>query len=718
MKLHAGTNVIEKSGNFEESKFSIEASSKAFFILSDGLYSNKVLAVIRELSTNAYDSHLDAGKNDVAFDVHLPTALNPVFFIRDYGTSMNHDNCMQLYTTYFRSTRNNSNDAVGCLGLGSKAPFAYSDSFTVEAYLNGKKRIYNAYKNEDGSPVFSLMHEDDTNEANGIKVSIQVNANDVNRFNVEASKVYEFFKVKPKFVGEKVIFKKIDKVLAGEGWYFDDNDHSASNLIIMGQIAYPVDYSQIMDGGENKEARFLQYSDGLRIFVNIGDVDITPSRESLSYSKDTKVNIKNIINRITSEIASKIEDQISSQPSLYKARIKYVQISDQCSSIKNAVESLQKSISWKGQKLFDNIINESINVKNKLSLTFLNKSYYRKKINSSTDVEFINFTGDMKFFVDDLTRGGLSRIKQYMREEQRAYGAEQKCYVYKLKDGETVDNNALYDILGGATKEEVVLTSSLPKVTYDRTNSASSDGLPPVHVQVFNEETGRFEECNMSVKYENAQYFSESKGRITLGYKDIDISYIASALSFMHKHYPDDVDGMTFYAVKPSVIKNRKLTERPNWGDAVVIMNTVFNKAVNKHKQDIIDCNTRLNLSASRNEKFANIFAATKTDNEAKRIVKEYNEHEKRISSMKHEMDLVYSISRNIPGCEEVDFSKAKIDNTKFSKKFDNAISKYPMLKVIANLGYYGNVSHSDIGTVVNYIDGIEAAENASKCSE
>ena len=35
MKLHAGTNVIEKSGNFEESKFSIEASSKAFFILSD-----------------------------------------------------------------------------------------------------------------------------------------------------------------------------------------------------------------------------------------------------------------------------------------------------------------------------------------------------------------------------------------------------------------------------------------------------------------------------------------------------------------------------------------------------------------------------------------------------------------------------------------------------------------------------------------------------------
>ena len=89
-------------------------------ILSDGLYSNKILAVIRELSTNAYDSHVDAGVADRAFEVHLPTRLEPYFHVRDYGTSMTHDQCMTLYTTYFRSTRNDSNDAVGCLGLGKK----------------------------------------------------------------------------------------------------------------------------------------------------------------------------------------------------------------------------------------------------------------------------------------------------------------------------------------------------------------------------------------------------------------------------------------------------------------------------------------------------------------------------------------------------------------------------------------------------------------------
>ena len=60
MKLQSETNVIERSGNFEESNYTIEATAKAFSILSDQLYSNKIRAVIRELSTNAYDSHVDA----------------------------------------------------------------------------------------------------------------------------------------------------------------------------------------------------------------------------------------------------------------------------------------------------------------------------------------------------------------------------------------------------------------------------------------------------------------------------------------------------------------------------------------------------------------------------------------------------------------------------------------------------------------------------------
>ena len=204
MKLHAGTNVVEKSGEQESHGFSIEASAKAFFILSDGLYSNKVKAVVRELSTNAYDSHVDQGVADQPFDVHVPTRLEPIFYVRDYGTSMSHKDCMQLYTTYFRSTRNDSNDAVGCLGLGSKAPFAYVDSFTVEAYLDGTRRLYTAYKDESGNPVFSLMDENETDEPNGIKVSLSVDKYDVLDFQREAREVYKFFKVSHAFITSSI----------------------------------------------------------------------------------------------------------------------------------------------------------------------------------------------------------------------------------------------------------------------------------------------------------------------------------------------------------------------------------------------------------------------------------------------------------------------------------------------------------------------------------
>ena len=148
MKLQKNTNLIERSQKFEQSNYTIEATAKAFSILSDGLYANKIKAVVRELSTNAYDSHIDAGKPDVPFEVHLPNSMEPHFSIRDFGTGLSHEDCMNLYTTYFRSNRTDSNKAVGCMGLGSKSPFAYNDSFTVESFFNGKHRTYNAYKNE------------------------------------------------------------------------------------------------------------------------------------------------------------------------------------------------------------------------------------------------------------------------------------------------------------------------------------------------------------------------------------------------------------------------------------------------------------------------------------------------------------------------------------------------------------------------------------------
>jgi HSP90 family molecular chaperone len=156
-------------------EFRIRNSAKAFSILSSGLYANKIRAIIRELSCNAVDSHTSAGKLSTPFDVHLPNSLEPWFSIRDYGTGLTHDQVTNLYTTYFESTKTDSNAFIGALGLGSKSPFSYTDNFTVTAVKDGVRGIYTAFINEMGVPSIALMTQGETTEPNGVEVKFSVN---------------------------------------------------------------------------------------------------------------------------------------------------------------------------------------------------------------------------------------------------------------------------------------------------------------------------------------------------------------------------------------------------------------------------------------------------------------------------------------------------------------------------------------------------------------
>src|SRR5687768_10932663 len=74
---------IEKSEGLVSQEFRIKASRKAFEILSGNLYSNKLAACVRELSTNAVDSHVMAGKPTDPIIVHLPNSLEPYFSVKD-----------------------------------------------------------------------------------------------------------------------------------------------------------------------------------------------------------------------------------------------------------------------------------------------------------------------------------------------------------------------------------------------------------------------------------------------------------------------------------------------------------------------------------------------------------------------------------------------------------------------------------------------------------
>ena len=705
MKLHTGTNVVEKSGIVEQSGFSIEASAKAFFILSDGLYSNKVKAVIRELSTNAYDSHIEAGVADKPFDVHIPTRLEPTFYVRDYGTSMSHEDCMQLYTTYFRSTRNNSNEAVGCLGLGSKAPFAYADSFTVEAYLDGTRRLYTAYRDENANPVFSLLDEVETDEPDGIKVSLVVDSDDVWNFNEEAEEVYKFFAVRPNFVGGDVTFDDGDIALSGENWEFETGQYD--NYIIMGQIPYPIDNAQVFSSNvpdeDNQAYSFLWNARGLRLHLDIGDVDITPSRESLSYNSATKEAIKQAVKDVLLEVNDTIEKQIADQPTLFAARQQYSNIQSQCSAIASAMKALDQSPAWNGEELFDVMLGNKINVPAKdgnklISVTRYSTNGWHKKVDIDHGLDNIYFASDMKLVVDNLKKGGISRIRRYIKENEGNNGTTVYCH----RVGENGSPAEFYEFLGGATEEDVIFTSDLPKMVYDR--SSSGGGGPAVHAQVYDHELGSFEVCSMSVKYENAHYFEESRGDVRFGGTYWGVNALAEAIKILDS-MGYDLSEHAFYLIKPSVATNRNLGSRDNWTLGHKVIEDAIRKAREDHLDNIIKVLTKYDLSNENNGKYRDILEMTKTDNKAKSIMAEYDEYMEEIKVIEAEMRTLCRLIDRCPSVEEIEYDIVKDEDEKFAIPFDKEFEKYPMLKHACG-GYWIDSDKQE--DCAKYIDMVE----------
>ena len=368
MKLADRTVEIHSKGVASSNQFSIAQTSKMFKILSDSLYSDKVMAVIRELSTNAYDAHVAAG-NKSPFKVTLPTQASPSFIVRDYGTGLSQQDMEELYTTYGASNKNDSNDYVGCLGLGSKSPFAYTKSFTTASYHNGKKYSYIAAMDENGVPSLSLFNISDTNEPNGLEISFAVKNHDFHEFSTKAKRIYHYFKSKPIIEGgvhddlanHEYSFSNI--VIEGKGWrigrystdsskYPSSHNNADSGIVaIMGNIAYPVESSKIIgedkpeqtdaiqawnrafgkvdvDNWKNLVKEVLGSGLYLEIQFGIGDLEMDVSREGLQYTKQVIKTLREKTQDIYLQLKEDMSEKLKTATNLVSAYQTYYNLSD------------------------------------------------------------------------------------------------------------------------------------------------------------------------------------------------------------------------------------------------------------------------------------------------------------------------------------------------------------------------------------------------------
>ena len=291
---------VSVSNDFKTSGFKIQASAKAFEILSSNIYTNKVRAVIREYNCNAYDAHIAAG-NGQPWDVHLPTHLECYFSVRDYGTGLSDESVREIFTTYFHSTKTNSNNFVGALGLGSKSAFSLVDSFTVVSYYNGIKSDYSCYKDQTGEPQVALLTSSETDQPNGLEVSMSVDGRQ-DDFEYEAVNVFKYFDVLPN-INDKEVVKNVLKAKENYKFVCDEgsfNTGYGSLYARMGNVAYkiPTEYRSDLSGFINFE---------------IGDLSFNAGREELSMDDSTKTLLKSRIQQVTDSLAFVVHDKIEAE---------------------------------------------------------------------------------------------------------------------------------------------------------------------------------------------------------------------------------------------------------------------------------------------------------------------------------------------------------------------------------------------------------------------
>lgn len=303
----------------QASSFGFEMNAKMYDILISKMYTNKPGAVIRELSANAWDAHVEAGNSDKPFDMQLPTWLDKTFRIRDYGTGIPHNKFEQIYTNVGASTKEGTNTLIGGFGLGSKAPFTMTDTFMVENFHEGLKTTWVCFKDK-GVPQVSKVSTEATDEPNGLCVSFTFDSSEVTEFTRQVMTQLRYFPVKPNITGGEgpIMFPPLPDNWDTKDYFFtakaDDYYNRKDAYVVMGNVCYNLNVSRF-----DYKYRDI-FRQGIIIKMPIGSVDIPPSRENLEMTERTIKAISDVLDRILKDYEDEVKQSVAQVTSEFELR--------------------------------------------------------------------------------------------------------------------------------------------------------------------------------------------------------------------------------------------------------------------------------------------------------------------------------------------------------------------------------------------------------------
>ncbi len=304
MKTRDYTSIQSSHLPGESAAFTIQASAKAFRALIDTLYTNKQRAVLRELLTNAYDAHIAAGIPDTPVEVTLPNEMSPTLIVRDFGIGMSKDTVLGLYSTLFASSKDTSNDQVGMIGIGSKSPFAVTDTYVVITAHQGEKNTFQVHMTASGVPAVTHVKSEPTTETG---TTVRVPVTDVQLYRKEMTFVALGFPVRPK-VSPQITVPTPSLVLDNGAIEMYERRAlevfgSSTHYVRQGSVLYPVQVSTASNDYIDP------YYFSLIVTVPIGTVDVAISREALSLDNASRKAVDAAFNDACSKARAEMSKQ-------------------------------------------------------------------------------------------------------------------------------------------------------------------------------------------------------------------------------------------------------------------------------------------------------------------------------------------------------------------------------------------------------------------------
>lgn len=305
MIINADKGNIKVLGDIREFKTSIDPKNLEFIttLLSSNLYSDPEQSFIREIVSNAWDSHVEAGTTDTPVIVRFKKDNNGwEVTIRDFGTGLSLERFQEVYCNIGSSTKRESNKFIGGFGIGKYSSLACTNTVYITSYYEGTAFLYVMVKSGN-TITTNLVMKKPTEEKNGVEVTIK-NISNINPYK-RALKYIVFF--------PNVYVNGIDNIINNTKLKRFNNfavaSESIDTKILLGNVLYPCN-ARLLSAASRNFLDNIEFS-GIVIKFNVGEISITPNRESIIYSSDTISKIEDRIKAAKNELDAMISNKFS-----------------------------------------------------------------------------------------------------------------------------------------------------------------------------------------------------------------------------------------------------------------------------------------------------------------------------------------------------------------------------------------------------------------------